>query len=586
MTGIGPSLDLGSIPWSRRGSFMTLTTLERVSEHPGREAAVEPGLYLHDVSGNRLFRWNGVFRLEGLEDGVVQPLEVRSATPARLELATPSGAVEVTWDGPDTLRFRGRGTGLRLTQAVIDPFGAAVAFPLGERSWRLLMGMDAHYAAIALEGELRVEAPRSRTGAAADGALEADRKVVDVLPGPAGAFELALSQYESGYLEPAAWQSFDDCEAGVGAEFSDWLASRPPVPAGLEAARALAAYVTWSAVVGPRGLLSRPLMLMSKNWMYSAWSWDHCFNAIGLAKAVPDLAWEQLMSMFDHQHPQGALPDILNDSTRMWGCVKPPVHGWTLRQLDAAGVVTDARLAEIYPRLGAWTDWWTTYRNDGGLCQYFHGNDSGWDNATAFDMGFPVVSPDLATFLIIQMDVLADAAARLGRPAEAGAWRDRADAMLALLLERLWDGERFRVLRADDLAETAGSRSLVPLVPMLLGDRLPPEVRGRLVANLEAAGNVTSVGPATESPSSPLYEPDGYWRGPVWAPTTLLLVDGLDACGEHELAADVARRFVETCRRSGFAENYDAHTGEPLRDPAYTWSASVFTVLAGRPDQR
>ena len=230
-------------------------------------------------------------------------------------------------------------------------------------------------------------APAPATAAAE--ALDADRKVVDVLPGPDGDFEIALTQYESGFVEPAAWRGFEACMADVEADFGAWLDTRPAVPAGFEAARTLAAYVTWSAVVGPRGLLRRPMMLMSKNWMYAAWSWDHCFNAIGLAHGQPDLAWDQFMGMFDHQHAQGALPDILTDSARVWGCVKPPVHGWTLRMLDAAGVVTDERLAEIYPRLAAWTDWWTTYRDDDGLCQYFHGNDSGWDNATAFDVGFP-----------------------------------------------------------------------------------------------------------------------------------------------------------------------------------------------------
>jgi hypothetical protein len=42
----------------------------------------------------------------------------------------------------------------------------------------------------------------------------------------------------------------------------------------------------------------------------------------------------------------------------------------------------------------------------------------------------------------------------------------------------------------------------------------------------------------------------------------------------------VARRFCETCRTSGFAENFDAITGAPLRDKAYTWTASVFLLLA------
>jgi len=42
----------------------------------------------------------------------------------------------------------------------------------------------------------------------------------------------------------------------------------------------------------------------------------------------------------------------------------------------------------------------------------------------------------------------------------------------------------------------------------------------------------------------------------------------------------VARRFCDLAKQSGFAENYNARTGEPLRDHAYTWTSSVFLILA------
>jgi glycogen debranching enzyme len=77
-----------------------------------------------------------------------------------------------------------------------------------------------------------------------------------------------------------------------------------------------------------------------------------------------------------------------------------------------------------------------------------------------------------------------------------------------------------------------------------------------------------------------LYEPDGYWRGPIWAPSTHIIYDGLRQLGEHDRALEVARRFCETCRTSGLPENFDALTGAPLRDKAYTWTASVFLLLA------
>ncbi len=49
-----------------------------------------------------------------------------------------------------------------------------------------------------------------------------------------------------------------------------------------------------------------------------------------------------------------------------------------------------------------------------------------------------------------------------------------------------------------------------------------------------------------------------------------------------ELADKISERFCKLCSRSGFAENFDALTGEALCDPAYTWTASVFLLLSQR----
>lgn len=551
------------------------------ADHPGRDVDLPPGLYVFDVSSARLFRWNGVFRIEAMDgDTPVEPT-VASADPSRLVLTTgaPDAAIEATWDGPDTIRFRGRGVGLRLVQAVIDPLDSAIAFPRGADEWRLQMGEDAHYAVSLISGSIAVEAPRVRTG---DARHQADVKVVDVRPDAGGDWEMALTQYVSGFRSEPWTRSFDACVLSTGTACAGWIEPLPEVPDELAEARRLAGYVAWGSVVAPRGNLQRPGMLMSKNWMYAIWSWDNCINAIGLATAHPDLAWDQFMIPFDRQHPQGAPPDIVGDGCCMYGFVKPPVHGWTLRTLESLGVVSDDRLTEIRPRLEAWTDWWTTYRDNDGLCEYFHGNDSGWDNATAFDMGFPAVSPDLTSFLIVQMDTLADIADRNGDPIASQRWRRRANEMLTTMLERLWDGDRFVARRSDDGQAYTTSASLIPFMPLILGARLPVHVRNLLVGRIEHGGSLTDWGVATESPLSPLYERDGYWRGPIWPPTTLLLVDGLDACGARELGDLVARRYLAMCARSGFAENFDAETGQPLRDTAYTWAATTFMALSQR----
>jgi hypothetical protein len=49
--------------------------------------------------------------------------------------------------------------------------------------------------------------------------------------------------------------------------------------------------------------------------------------------------------------------------------------------------------------------------------------------------------------------------------------------------------------------------------------------------------------------------------------------------GDASLAREVARRLLALPERSLFPENYDALTGDALRDRAYTWTASVYQIL-------
>ena len=78
----------------------------------------------------------------------------------------------------------------------------------------------------------------------------------------------------------------------------------------------------------------------------------------------------------------------------------------------------------------------------------------------------------------------------------------------------------------------------------------------QLVARLVEGAFITDWGPATESPRSSYYEDDGYWRGPIWAPTTYLLWDGLRRQGEGALAREIAQRFCALANAHGMAENF------------------------------
>jgi glycogen debranching enzyme len=116
-------------------------------------------------------------------------------------------------------------------------------------------------------------------------------------------------------------------------------------------------------------------------------------------------------------------------------------------------------------------------------------------------------------------------------------------------------------------------------MPVVLGSRLERNKFTRLVQRVES-DFLTPFGLATENPRSRLYQSDGYWRGPIWAPSTYLIVDGLDRGGRRDLAVEIASRFCKLVRTAGgFYENYDALTGQGLRDCGYTWTAAVTLLL-------
>ena len=570
-------VDVGRGAWSVAGGHLAVTTMVERSDHPGRDLELRPGVHLCDVSGRRLWRPTAIFRLEAVEGADVVPLEVVVADAGQLRLRGGATDLVLAWDGPSTLRVRaGGGDGIVLVETVDDPFDSAVAVPVGESSWRLAMGEDAHVAFDVVVGTAEVDGPRVRTGVDAS----QSRRVVRVTPVD-GQLDVALTLYEGAPASRDGWRPIERCVEEVDESFAAWRAAFPPVPDRFEQAATHAAYVLWSSIAGPRGLLRRPAVLMSKNWMNAVWSWDHAVNAVGLAVAHPRLAWDQWHLPFDHQDPAGALPDLVHDAGWMRGFVKPPVHGWAARRLLAVAPLERDELVTVHDRLAAWTRWWLDTRDlDGdGLCEYLHGCDSGQDNSTAFDAGFPATAPDLAAYLVVQQDVLAELAAHLGDDHGAAAWRAGSDRMLDRMLDRLWDGRRFVVRCGRDGVVAPASRSVIGVLPLLLGARLPDEVRHALVDGLRTSRLLTDHGVATESIDAQGYEPDGYWRGPVWAPTTLLVVDGLRGCGEAALARGVAARFVRTCVTSGFAENFEATTGRPLRDPTYTWTASAFWTL-------
>ncbi len=560
-------IDLERVPFSRRGAYLSFSFLPEAGDLPA-------GLYLRSVHGGAQDARPGgrVARVEVLAGGRPVPFEAR-ATPAALDLVAGQGTLSICIAEPSVVRVRGEGVGLRLTFA---GGGGDYAIPAAEGRWRI--NSPAHllqFMLTPLAGEWQVNAPWDGLGA--------EVAAADLVAGAGQALcEGALEEFLSSWRPRGYEQAFADCRAAVEADFERWLAQTPDLPEAYAEARRLAAYINWSSLVDPAGLIARPTMYMSKNWMTNVWSWDHCFNAMALAYHDPALAWDQFMTLFDRQDETGALPDFYNDRSELWNFCKPPIHGWALDwMMRRAPFIGDEQVRQVYGPLARWTEWWFAYRDDDrdGLPQYHHGNDSGWDNATPFLVGVPLEAPDLSAYLVLQMETLARLAARLGDPGAAESWRRRSAELVEKTLAHFWRGDHFTAARSGD-HQAGDYESLFLYLPLILGKRLPEGARAALIAGLTRHGRfLTAHGLATESPASPYYDADGYWRGPIWGPSTMVMVEALAACGELALARDLARKYCDLCAASGFAENFDALSGAGLRDRAYTWTASVFLVL-------
>ncbi len=556
-------IQLNKVPFSRRGSYFS------VSINPWGELGA--GLYVHVHYSNS----PQVFMVETVREGTVVPHEIE-ASPSLLRLkAQGGGTVEFVIEGPEAMRVRGSGVSLKLTMPK-ERWTTAYELPGG--AWGI--NMSRHYAQVAIDkiaGQMDVDTGWERGKGFC---WETSRLSATLSAGASERFEAAIDSFLHTwvrYPRPA----FDQIKQQVEQEYAAWQKDLPAVAKEYEPARDLAAYVNWSCLLAPAGNLTHETMFMSKFSMCNIYGWDNVFNAMAHATHHPDVAWDQLMVMSGHQDEFGKFPSSMNRNELRFTFTNAPVHGWAMRRMwkENPGMFTPQRLAAAYAFLAGNSNWLCSHRTwpGDGLPYYQHGFDSGWDNSSIFDQGVPMVSPDQPAYLILQLEVLAEIADAIGRHAEALIWRQRAKAMLDALLNTLWKKDHF-VGMIRPSGKIVECNSLITAMPMVLGNRLPAEVRKPLVQRIKE--HLTPHGLATEKLDSPGYQENGYWRGPIWAPSTMLVTTGLQEIGEHDLANTIMRGFCQMCREHGFAENFHPVTGNGLYCPAYTWTSSVFMLFA------
>jgi hypothetical protein len=384
---------------------------------------------------------------------------------------------------------------------------------------------------------------------------------------------------------------FSDTLAAAERRWCDWFSRVPPVAMRFRDHYYYAWWVMSNNLVAPLGRVAHEAMMPSKVQYVGIWNWDACFHALAFRHVDPELARNQLRTMLACQLPDGMIPDAVYDEAVVADIehplraevTKPPIMAWAALKLDETDP-SPGFLEEIYVPLVRWNAWWFAMNDDDadGLAQYNHPYSSGLDDSPLWDYGLPVESPDLNTYLCVQMGSLAMMAETLGMLAEAAMWRRRSAAIVRRMIEDYWDEDAglFRALHDGRPIPVVTPFNLYPLWT----GQLPDSNRERLLAHLTNPDEFWGEYPiSTVARNDPHYDPETMWRGPIWVNINYIFIEALRQAGEHNLARVLLERTLDlVMNQPGIYEYYNAETGKPssLAAGAFGWSAAVFIDLA------
>lgn len=375
-----------------------------------------------------------------------------------------------------------------------------------------------------------------------------------------------------------------------------WFNSVPQVSPEYARTYAYAWWIMANNLISPQGKIIYEAMMPSKITYVGLWLWDNAMHSLAYRHIDPDIARNQIRAMLAHQLPSGMLPDAIYDEgivaeidhPILAAVTKPPILAWAALKLHE----TDPNLeflAEIYQPLVRLNSWWMSMNDDDGdgLVQYNHPYSSGLDDSPLWDYGMPVESPDINTYMVVQLGSLAVIAEQLNMPSEAAMWRKRASSIVKRMIEHFWDPEAgiFWATREHERIPVVTPFNLFPIWT----GQLSTEMNERLIAHLlnpdEFWGEFALP---TVSRSDPHFSPITMWRGPVWVNVNYFFIEALNQIDREDLARDLrAKTLALMMRHNDIYEYYNPETGDPPPTAAHIfgWSAAVFIDLAIKASQ-
>jgi len=332
------------------------------------------------------------------------------------------------------------------------------------------------------------------------------------------------------------------------------------------------------------------------DYFMGLWAWDSWKSSAALAPIFPELAKNQIRSIFDYQMDDGMVIDCFYSDPAENNArdSKPPLAAWAVDCIfEATGDTAFVR--EMFFPMVNYYRWWYEKRdhNKNGMCEYGSTDgtkiaalwESGMDNAIRFD-GANILknsegayslnqeSVDLNYYLYYEAGLLKKFACLLGLEFKA-------------MTDSVFPSDYFFI---DDFFFDRGlDGSFIKrygcegYVPVWLQLCSPTQLEKAVTVLTDEKKFSTYIPFPTAAADDPKFRADGYWRGSTWLDQTYYVISGLRISGYRELADQYTEQTFE--RLEGLLadgmiyENYNPLTGKTLEAPNFSWSAAHLLLM-------
>jgi len=325
------------------------------------------------------------------------------------------------------------------------------------------------------------------------------------------------------------------------------------------------------------------------------WLWDSCFHALIWAElGEADRSLAELTAALGMQDRSGFVPHMgyqldPGRSVELWGrrgsssITQPPMYGHALARLIKLGIDVPGALIE-QAQSGLHFLLRRRRRDDSGLLRVVHPWETGCDDSPRWDDFCPGTSFDIERWRRFKIDVLSTIERGPdGEPLDNPAFAAAPVSFSALAAWNALElasatGDSSLVAEADALGEAVDAR-FDPERAIWMDGGSAGNGSGRVRTSDAALGLLVSkndthqaaviatlfdprafggaFGPRGVHAQEPTFDPDTYWRGPVWPQLCYLLCCALTGADAEELA----RRTVAGAWASGLAEYWNSDTG-------------------------